>query len=119
VLSRVLAGFLGTLAGLEVVGAEARLAGAAIDQHVVKQVVVPAHFPHLGVHDDTAIQADHRIRRHSAGRRCSVVVSDDHVTPPGILDISLQLHAQRAIIPEAADAAVDLARLKNEAPPLA
>ena len=31
------------------------------------------------------------------------------VLPPGVLDVALQFHAQRAVVPEAVDAAVDLA----------
>src|SRR5215831_4749411 len=41
----------------------------------------------------------------------------DH-TPPIIFQITLQLHAERPIIPSAIEPAVNLARLENEAAPL-
>ena len=39
--------------------------------------------------------------------------------PPGVLDVALQLGAERAVIPEAVEAAVDFRRLENEPAPLA
>ena len=76
---------------------------------------MPARLPHLRVHDDRAVDADHadflpvRPRRRIA----------HHVLPPGVLDVLLQLDAERAVVPEAVDAAVDLARLEDEAAPAA
>ena len=43
----------------------------------------------------------------------------DVVAPPGVLDVPLQLDAERAVVPEAVDAAVDLARREDEPPALA
>jgi hypothetical protein len=37
-----------------------------------------------------------------------------HVAPPRFFDVALQFDAQRAVVPEAVDAAVNLARLKQE-----
>ena len=71
------------------------------------------------MHDDRAIEADHFIGRGGAGQRGQVVVAGDHVAPPGFLDVALELDAERAVIPEAVEAAVDFARLKQEASPLA
>jgi len=42
-----------------------------------------------------------------------------HVPPPVALDVVLQLNAERAVVPEAADAAVNLAGLEDEAAALA
>ena len=53
------------------------------------------------------------IRLRGARRRGEVVVAGDHVAPPGFLDVPLQLDAERAVVPEAVEAAVDLARLKR------
>jgi hypothetical protein len=76
---------------------------------------VAAGFPDLGVHDDRAIDTDHLdVLAAGAGRRVA-----DHVLPPGVLDVALQLGAQRAVVPETADPAVDFARLEDEAAPLA
>src|SRR5262249_58454160 len=41
-----------------------------------------------------------------------------HPPPPGALDIVLQLDAERAVIPDGVDPAVDLARRVDEAAPL-
>ena len=42
----------------------------------------------------------------------------DHVLPPGFLEVALQFGAQRAIVPEAINAAVQFGRLKDKpAPP--
>jgi len=43
----------------------------------------------------------------------------DHVLPPGVLDVFLEFDAERAVVPEAVDAAVDLARLEDEPAPTA
>ena len=43
----------------------------------------------------------------------------DVVAPPGVLDVPLQLDAERAVVPEAVEAAVDLARREDEPPALA
>src|SRR5690606_24350140 len=69
--------------------------------------------PNLGVHDDGRVEADHvddlAVR--------PVAGSADDVVPPGVLEVALELHAQRAVIPEAIDAAVDFRRLPDEAAP--
>src|SRR5262249_30269655 len=39
--------------------------------------------------------------------------------PPGITQVVLELHAERAVVPEPVDPAVDLRRLEDEAAPLA
>ena len=49
-----------------------------------------------------------------AGRHRQIVVRRDHVPPPGILDVALQLDAQRPVVPEPVQTAVDLAGLKQE-----
>ena len=48
-----------------------------------------------------------------------LVVAGDHVPPPGLLDVPLQLDAQRTVVPKAVEAAVDFARLKQKSPPFA
>ena len=71
---------------------------------------VPARYPDLRVHDDRAVEADHAdLLAVRARRRVA-----DHVLPPGVLDVPLQLDAERAVVPEAVDAAVDFAGLEDE-----
>ena len=41
------------------------------------------------------------------------------VAPPDALDVALQLHSERTVVPAGARAAIDLARLKNKPAPLA
>src|SRR5262245_21131174 len=76
---------------------------------------MPARFPYFRVHDDRAIDADHADFL-AVGSGWGIAV---HVLPPGVLDVLLELDAERAIVPEAVDAAVDFTRLKDEAAPLA
>src|SRR5207247_1003350 len=58
------------------------------------------------MHEDRAIEAD------------DVPAELHHRTPPGILHVPLELHAQRTEIPGRARSAVDLARREDEASPL-
>ena len=71
---------------------------------------MPARDPHFRVHDDRAVESDHfdflAVR---SGRRIA-----DHVLPPGVFDIFFEFDAERAVIPEAVDAAVDARRLEDE-----
>ena len=55
------------------------------------------------VHDDGGVEADH------------VVALEDHGTPPGVLDVALELGAERAVVPGAGQASVYLAVLEDEA----
>src|SRR5581483_1203184 len=71
--------------------------------------------PYLRVHDDRAVEPDHAdFLAVRAGRRVA-----DHVLPPRLLHVPLQLHAQRAVVPEPVDAPVDLRGLVDEAHVLA
>jgi hypothetical protein len=47
-----------------------------------------------------------------------VIPRVDHRAPPAILDVLLELNAQRTVIPHGAEAPVDLGRLEHEAPSL-
>jgi hypothetical protein len=53
--------------------------------------------------DDRAVETDH------------VLPLPDDALPPQILQVVLELYPQGAVIPEAIDAPVDLARLEDEA----
>ena len=90
----------------QMVGAKSVLAVAAIDQLVVKNVDVPRRLPDVGMHDDR------RVERHD------IVPQGDDLAPPGVAHILFEQRAERTIVVEAADPAVDLAGLKDEATPL-
>ena len=68
---------------------------------------MPAGLPNLRVHDDRRFESHH------------VVAQAGHLAPPEFLHVALQLSAERAVVPEAIDAAVDLRRLVNESAALA
>ncbi len=89
------------------VGAEAPAALAAVHHGVGEVVHVAAGLPHGRVHEDGGVQPHH------------VGALLDEVPPPDALDLVLQLHAERAVVPARARAAVDLARLEDEAAALA
>ena len=92
---------------LDLVGAEAGLAVAAVDHRVRERRHVAAGDPHLRMHQDRRVHPDH-------------VVALLHVRlPPGALDVVLHLHAERPVVPRAGETAVNLAALEDEASPLA
>ena len=66
-----------------------------------------ARFPHFRIHQDRRIDAAH-----------VVAILHEHA-PPELLDIILELDAQRAVVPGAGEAAVDLGAGIDEAAPLA
>src|SRR5262249_17582165 len=100
--ARRLAGLQWTLGASDVVGAEALFALAAVDQRVGETGQVTGGLPHPGVHEDRAIDAD------------DIIARLHHIAPPGVLDVALQLDADRTVIPAARQAAVDLAGLEGE-----
>ena len=99
----------------DLVVAIALLGFLAIDHEIMEQIVMAGAFPDLRVHDDRTIQPDHLVGGGRPVHRTEIVMARHHIAPPGLLDVALQLDAQRSIIPEAIDAAIDFARLKQEA----
>ena len=101
---------LGILADLarrgQMVGTEATLAPPAIDQRVGKVLHVPRRFPHAGVHDDAAFDAD------------DVVAELNCVAPPQVSQVAPQRDSVRAEVVDGVDPAIYLARLIDEAAPL-
>ena len=100
------------LGGGEVLGAgqlvepEALVVRRALDQRVAEAPDVAGRDPDLGVHQDPGVEAD------------DVVALLDHRPPPGALDVVLELDAERPVVPDGVDAAVDLGRREDEAAPL-
>ena len=80
----------------EVVGAEALLAGAAVDQRVGEAGQVAGGLPHARVLQDRRVDRD------------DVVAFGQHRAPPLVLDVVLEQHAVVAVVVGRADAAVDL-----------
>src|ERR1035438_10511671 len=68
---------------------------------------MPAGLPDLRRHDDGRFEAG------------DVVALAGHGVPPEFLDVALEFRAERAVVPKAVYAAVNLGRLKNEPAPLA
>ena len=96
-------------AALDLVVAIALLRFAAVDHEIVEEIVMARTLPHLRMHDDRAIET-HHIERTRCSRQCAeFVVADDHVAPPGFLDVALQLDTERAVIPETIETTIDLA----------
>ncbi len=106
-----LAGMLGRLAPalrlVEVVGAEAQLARAAVDERIGETGQVAARLPGRGVLDDRRVQRD------------DVVALLQHRPPPLALDVVLEQHAVVAVVVARAEPAVDLAAREHEPAPLA
>ncbi len=98
---------------------EPAFAFAAVDHHVVEQVVMTRALPDLRMHDERGFDADHRERLRSPLGDADFVVPRDHVAPPRLADVAFEFDAERTVIPKAVQAAVDFGGLKNKAPVLA
>jgi hypothetical protein len=87
----------------QLVGAVALLAHLAVDERVGEAGDVARGLPDLRVHDDGGLDAD------------DVVAAAHHVVPPAVADVLLQLGAERAVVEEAVEPAVDFGGLEDEA----
>ena len=92
---------------LDLIRAEALLRHEAIDHRIAERVHMSRRLPDRRVHDDGRVEAD------------DVFAFARHRAPPGVAQVALQLRAERAVVPEAVDAAVDFRALEDEAAPLA
>ena len=90
----------------QLVEPEAALVRLALDQRVGERRDVAGRDPDLGMHQDPGVQPH------------DVVPLLDHDAPPGPLDVVLELDAERAVVPDGVDAAVDLRAGEDEAAPL-
>ena len=102
----------------ELIGPKAVLRFPAVHHRIGEAAHVSAGFPDPGVHQDRAVQTHHVEGGGGPFGRHRVVVPAHHVFPPGVLDVALQFHAQRTVVPAAVEPAIDLAGRKNEAAPL-
>ena len=89
----------------EVVGAEAELAGTAVDERVGEAADVAGRLPDLRVEDDRGVERD------------DVLALAHHRLEPARLDVVLQQHAVVAVVVGGAEAAVDLRGGEDEAAP--
>src|SRR5690606_30989036 len=78
-----------------------------IDHVIMKHVEVAAALPDLRVHDDRGVEPDHFVRGRGPHRNAELIVAANHVQPPSLLQIPLQLDAQGAVIPEPLQTSVD------------
>ena len=92
---------------LDLVGPQAFVGHETVDHWVGEGIDMSGSLPDRRVHDDGGIEAYH------------ILTFPGHGAPPGIAQIPLQLRAERAVIPEAVDPAVDFGGLVDEAPAFA
>src|SRR5215472_15543757 len=91
----------------QMVGAEPPVTGQALGERVDELRDMAAGLPDLAGQDHAGVQAD------------DVVALGDHRLPPLALDVVLDLHAERTVVPGRPQAAVDLAGRVDDPPSLA
>src|SRR5262249_39432413 len=82
------------------------LAMTTVDEGIGKAGDVSRCLPHLRMHEDRGVES------------LDVVARVDHRTPPAILQVLLELDAERTVVPDGAEASVDLGGLEDESAPL-
>ena len=87
----------------ELILAGALVAVEALDERVGEGLDVAGGDPHFAREDDGGVEAD------------DVGAAADHGVPPGALDVFLQFHAERAVVPRGAGATVDVTAGEDEA----
>src|SRR5688572_7303210 len=92
------------------IGAESLIRFPVVDHRVIEACDVTARYPRLRMLDDRTIQTHdvNGVPVRTERRRF------DHVPPPPVADVVLQEDAERPVVPEAADAAVNFARGVDE-----
>ncbi len=103
----------------ELIGAIARARLAIVDHRIAEAADVTARFPDFRVHQQRAVETDHAESARRPSRLRGLVVMRDHVVPPRLLEVALELDAERAVIPGTVQAAVDFTRREDESPSLA
>ena len=97
---------IGTLFAFQMVHAKALVATRALHQRIGKVGGVAGCPPHIGVHNDPGLNADHILSR------------TDGIVPPGLAHVAFQRNPQRPIVPEALKTTVDFAGGIDKSPPL-
>jgi len=101
------AGLLGAGGGGDLISPEAALASFAIDHGVSEGGFVTAGLPDGTAHENSSVHAD------------DVVAALGHRFPPVVLEVAFEFSSQGAVVPGSIQSAVDLGRLKDEAPAFA
>src|SRR3989441_9652814 len=91
----------------DLVGTEAPLAGAAVNQRIREPGHVSRGFPHPRMHEHGALEADH------------VLACRHHVAPPDLADVTFEFDAKRTVVPGAGKAPINLAGGEDKPTPLA
>jgi len=91
----------------DVVGAEAALAGLAVDHRIRETANVAGSDQHLLHREDGTVQAE------------NVIALLDRLAPPVILEVALQFDAERAVVPTTVEPPVEFTGLEDEALALA
>src|SRR5690242_15596420 len=86
----------------ELIETQMRLARATIDHWIGETFHVSRRLQDFGMRQDCAVHPD------------DIVALVHHDTPPVVLQVPLELDAERAVIPRAVQTAVNLTRLKDE-----
>ena len=105
------------LAFPKVIRTKARIAELAIHHRIIEPLNMPRRFPRLGVLNDRRVEADDGQRlavRHFRGPDGWAL---DQLFPPVVADVVFELGAQRAVVPEPVDPAIDLGRGIDEPAP--
>ena len=95
-----------TLVVHDLVGSKTTFTLAAIDQPIVERRFVTRVFPHESIEDDRRVDP------------VDVIAFIDEPAPPGLLDVIAELYAEWAIVPGAAEAAINFRGGKNKTSPL-
>ena len=91
----------------QVIRSKPALARATVNQRVIETLDVTRRLPNARMHEDTGIEPD------------DVAALVHESTPPEILDIAFELHAERPVVPGICQTAIDIRAWKNEPPALA
>ena len=86
----------------------------AIHHLIMKQIVMAGSLPYARVHNDTRLDAHHLEPARCPLGLIQLIVRGDHIAPPRLLDVTLQFHPQRAVIPQTTEAPVNFGGLKHK-----
>ena len=87
----------------EIVGAVAGLTALAVHKRIGKTAYVTGRYPHVGIHQNRAVQAD------------VIFVLLDEFLPPSFFDVVFEFCAEGTVIPSVGKTAVDFASAVYEA----
>ena len=91
----------------ELVSAETFVAGQAVHQRVREVTHVARSLPHAGVQKNGAVETQH------------ILTAGHELLPPEVLNVALEFHAIRTVVPSVGEAIVNFGARKNESAALA